>query len=190
PAVLPMGWNVERSVEFHTLAVRPLPVLPPPPDIVIRSFQLGVDEESWLGANTDAFSHHPDQGNLSRADLLARMNEPWFDAKGFLLAERDRAIIGFCWTKISESNERLTTTPGGERVHAVDGEIYAIGVVPDAHGIGLGRNLLISGLRSLAQHGATRWSLYVESDNLPARALYESLGFQRSAVQHMYRVAS
>jgi mycothiol synthase len=58
------------------------------------------------------------------------------------------------------------------------GEIFVIGVRPDRHGERLGRNITVAGLDHLARRGFDVGMLYVESDNVPARRLYESLGFR------------
>lgn len=137
-----------------------------------RHFVESQDEEAWLKANAEAFSWHPEQGKMTRADLEARKREPWFDASTFLLAERattevstagSTEIAGFSWLKLE---------PGQET-----GEIYALGVVPNAQGTGLGMSLLESSLNTLRERGRTAADLYVEADNAAALALYSRFGF-------------
>ncbi len=137
-----------------------------------RHFVENQDEEAWLKANAEAFSWHPEQGKMTRADLEARKREPWFDASTFLLAERattgistagSTEIAGFSWLKLE---------PGQET-----GEIYALGVVPNAQGTGLGMSLLESSLDTLRERGRTAADLYVEADNAAALALYSRFGF-------------
>ncbi|WP_019149181.1 mycothiol synthase [Timonella senegalensis] len=141
-----------------------------------RHFVENQDEEEWLKANAEAFSWHPEQGKMTRADLEARKREPWFDASTFLLAERattgestagstagSTEIAGFSWLKLE---------PGQET-----GEIYALGVVPNAQGSGLGMSLLESSLNTLRERGRTAADLYVEADNAAALALYSRFGF-------------
>ncbi|WP_313280148.1 mycothiol synthase [Timonella senegalensis] len=137
-----------------------------------RHFVENQDEEAWLKANAEAFSWHPEQGKMTRADLEARKREPWFDASAFLLAERattgvstagSTEIAGFSWLKLE---------PGQET-----GEIYALGVVPNAQGTGLGMSLLESSLDTLRERGRTAADLYVEADNAAALALYSRFGF-------------
>ena len=111
-------------------AAAALPEVHLPDGVQLRTFVPGRDEDAWLAANKAAFAHHPEQGNMTRADLDARMAEPWFDPAGFLLAvdPADR-ILGFHWTKVHPRH--------GD--HPAIGEVYVVGVTPDAQGSGLGQ---------------------------------------------------
>lgn len=55
-----------------------------------------------------------------------------------------------------------------------------VGTHPAFHGLGLARAVMAAGLQRLHKLGMTQANVCVESDNLPAIRLYESLGFQRS----------
>lgn len=149
----------------------PEPVLPP--GVSVRTFVPGADDAAWLAANAAAFAHHPEQGSLTRRDLEDRIAQPWFDPKGFFLAERDGELVGFHWTK----------------VHAEEGlgEVYVLGVRPGAQGGGLGRALTTIGLRHLAAQGLPTAMLYVDADNKAALTVYERLGFTTYETDLMYR---
>ena len=51
-------------------------------------------------------------------------------------------------------------------------------VRPDAHRGGVGRALVSAALKRARERGCRRVELDVDEDNVPARALYESLGFR------------
>ncbi|MFF8271872.1 mycothiol synthase [Streptomyces sp. NPDC016562] len=152
----------------------PEPVLPA--GVSVRTFVPGDDDAAWLAANAAAFAHHPEQGSLTQRDLDDRIAQPWFDAKGFFLAERDGELIGYHWTK----------------VHAAEqlGEVYVLGVRPGAQGGGLGKALTAIGLRHLAAQGLPTAMLYVDADNPAALSVYEGLGFTTHEVDLMYRTES
>ncbi|MFD3548379.1 mycothiol synthase [Streptomyces sp. NPDC058655] len=154
----------------------PLPEATLPAGVTVRTFVPGSDDAAWLAANSAAFAHHPEQGALTQRDLDDRMAQPWFDAKGFFLAERDGELVGFHWTK----------------VHAAEqlGEVYVVGVRPGAQGGGLGKALTAIGLRHLAAQGLPTAMLYVDADNPAALAVYEGLGFTTHEVDLMYRTES
>ncbi|MGW1494801.1 mycothiol synthase [Streptomyces sp. NPDC002402] len=152
----------------------PEPVFPA--GVTVRTFVPGQDDAAWLALNAAAFAHHPEQGSLTQRDLDDRKAEPWFDPKGFFLAERDGELIGFHWTKV-HAEEQL-------------GEVYVVGIRPDAQGGGLGKALTAIGLRHLAAQGLPTAMLYVDADNAAALSVYERLGFTTHEVDLMYRTES
>jgi mycothiol synthase len=109
-----------------------------------------------------------------QSTLDLRLNEPWFDPKGFLLAFDTDGLAGFCWTKIHEA-EGL-------------GEIYVVGKDPSRQGKGksLGRPLVLAGLQSLAERGVPTGMLFVDAANEPALRLYLSLGFTTRRIDRAY----
>ena len=167
------GEHDERAAAAGLVLVRevlqvrcPLPAADPVP-IGLRSFRPGVDDDAFLAVNNRAFAWHPDQSGWTADELRSAEAEPWFDADGFLLHERDGRLAGFCWTKVH---------PAAGDDPAL-GEIYVIAVDPDFHGLGLGRALTLAGLRHLADQGLRHGMLHVESTNTAARALYADIGF-------------
>lgn len=148
----------------------PDPVLPD--GVTVRTFRPGDDDAAWLRLNAAAFAHHPEQGGLTQRDLDDRKAEPWFDPAGFFLAERGDTVVGFHWTKV-HAEEAL-------------GEVYVLGVSPDAQGGGLGKSLTTLGLRHLATRVPTAM-LYVDADNVAAVSVYERLGFATHETDLMYR---
>ncbi|MGW4022046.1 mycothiol synthase [Streptomyces sp. NPDC005009] len=149
----------------------PDPVLPD--GVTVRTFVPGRDDAAWLAVNAAAFAHHPEQGALTQRDLDDRKAEAWFDPEGFFLAEKDGRLVGFHWTKVHAA-ERL-------------GEVYVLGVSPDAQGGGLGKSLTTIGLRHLAARGLPTAMLYVDADNKAAVSVYERLGFVTHETDLMYR---
>ncbi len=144
----------------------------------LRPFRPGTaDEAAWVRCNNRSFAGHPDQGHETVETLRAATAEPWFDPDGLLLAEGPTPVDdggdldGFCWTKVHPAD-------GSEPAR---GEIYVIGIDPRAGGRGLGRSLTVGGLTHLARTTATAL-LYVDDANIPARRLYDALGF---AVHHV-----
>jgi mycothiol synthase len=135
-------------------------------EVHTRPFVPGADDENWLRVNNRAFAEHGEQGGWTLDTLALRQREPWFDAEGFLVYEVDGQIAAFCWTKIHELQ-------GTDRV----GEIYVIAVDPEFHGRGLGKQLTLAGLDSLAARGVSTATLFVDGDNAAAVSLYRSLGF-------------
>ncbi|MFI0481923.1 mycothiol synthase [Actinomadura sp. 9N215] len=169
--------RVRALFQMRRPASGPLPEAKLAEGVTLRTFEPGRDEQAWLDVNARAFADHPEQGAWTIEDVRDREAEDWFDPSGFFLAERDGPqpesgrLAGFHWTKVH---------PGGL------GEVYVVGVDPDAQGLGLGRALTLAGLRHLRDVGVDQVMLYVDESNVAAVRLYESLGFTRYAVDVMY----
>ena len=157
---------------------------------LIRSFMPGIDDEAFLELNNKVFTDHPDQGGWSKSDLAVRVNEEWFDEKGFFVCEDKDKLIGFCWTKIhgahTHSHEGNETDHGHEAI----GEIYVLAVDPAYKGKGIGKDLTTTGLNYLKYQGLSSAMLYVGVENEAALNLYTSLGFSDFGSDVMYRVKS
>ncbi|MEU2654326.1 mycothiol synthase [Streptomyces sp. NPDC007325] len=174
-----LGLTLFRELRQLRRSLTPLDIPEPavPEGITLRTFVPGQDDAAWLAVNAAAFAHHPEQGSLTQRDLDDRMAEPWFDPKGFFLAEdADGRLVGFHWTK-THAEERL-------------GEVYVVGILPQAQGGGLGKALTATGLRHLAAEGLPTAMLYVDADNSAAVRVYEGLGFRTHEVDLMYRSES
>jgi mycothiol synthase len=146
------------------------------PDVRLRPFEAARDAYAWLGLHNRVFAGHPEQGTWDASDLQLRLEQPWFDARAFLIAEdaHTAAIVGFCWVKLPLDSQQA-------------GEIYIVGVDPAVRGRGLGEFLARAGLAHIRAAGRPAATLYVEANNAPARALYEHLGFQQRSAHVCYR---
>jgi mycothiol synthase len=159
----------------------PRPVLPD--GVRVLPFRPGRDEDAWLRVNARAFAWHPEQGRMTRADLQLREAEPWFDPEGFLMAWRGDpddggVLLGSHWTKVH---------PAGDVAGEPVGEVYVLGIDPDAQGLRLGTALTDLGLAYLRRRGLGEVLLYVEESNTAAVRLYEGRGFRRFSVDVAWR---
>jgi mycothiol synthase len=168
-ARLAAAYDLERARELWVLrrpASVPVAEVAAPEGVTVRGFEPG-DAAEVVRVNAAAFAHHPEQGAMDEAELGERMAEAWFEPAGLLVADDGRGgLLGFHWTK---------------RHGPALGEVYVVGIDPAAQGRGLGRVLTAAGLRHLADAGVAEVLLYVESDNVAARHLYEGLGFTHAA---------
>lgn len=155
-----------------------LPVPSWPAGVRVRTFVPGQDEPDVVAVNSRAFDWHPEQGALTVDDVAAAEDESWFDPEGFFLAiDPEDRLLGFHWTKVHN-----VTPPVGE--------VYVVGVDPDAQGNGLGKALTLAGLHHLHRAGLSEVILYVEADNKPALAVYQHLGFDTVEVHAQYELAN
>jgi mycothiol synthase len=155
--------RVRELLQLHRRLAEPIPPRALPEGATLRSFVPGEDEAAVVRLNNRAFAGHPEQSQWDISELALRQLQPWFDPKGFLLAvdQQDR-LLGFHWTKVQ---------PAGP------GEVYVLGVDPDAQGTGLGGALITAGLEYLRERGLAEVMLYVDSDNASALRIYRKLGF-------------
>jgi mycothiol synthase len=187
------GFERDRVLWQMWMSGGNLPTPSYPDGITVRTFEVGHDEEAWLRVNAAAFAHHPEQGRWSIDDVAAREAEPWFDPAGFFLAERGGDLVGFHWTKIhpAEPQERNERHEPGEprragRPRGEVGEVYVVGVRPDAAGGGLGRALTLTGVSHLAATGTDDIMLYVDDENGAAVRMYEKIGFHKTVADVSY----
>lgn len=165
------GFDEERELRQMRRAL-PQPDAPHfPPEVEVEGFVEGRDEAIWLEVNNAAFAGHPENGYWTLDVLEDRERQPWFSAEGFRMAWIGDDLAGFCWTK--RHDDHL-------------GEIYVIAVNPAFQGRGLGRALVLEGMRSLHERGMTAVMLYVDADNAPGLALYEQLGFRLDHVDRSF----
>lgn len=175
---LPAARNLAASQGLEaarTLLKLQLTTLPPAlyandSSVTIRAFRED-DVAAILDINRDAFSSHPEQGAMDRADFDARRHQDWFRPEGLFVAESNEKIIGFHWTKIEGAT----------------GEVYVVGVHPEAHGQGVGTALTEHGLSYLAEAQVSAIDLYVEGENHAALAVYRRLGFTEVNCDVLYR---
>ena len=82
-----------------------------------------------------------------------------------LVAEDDGTVVGFCIGGRSRSpDDRFA------------GEVYAIYVLPERHGRGIGRALLEAAAKELADRGFGSMIIWVLRENAPSRRFYERMG--------------
>ncbi|MFV0252764.1 MAG: mycothiol synthase [Beutenbergiaceae bacterium] len=147
----------------------PAPVVPD--GLMVATFT-AADAEDWVAVNARAFAAHPEQGRMTRSDLAARMAEPWFDPTVFWLARDSatHALLGSMWVKIADGV----------------GEIYVLGIDPQAQGRGIGSLLTAFAMHAFAQRDLTGVELYVEGDNAAAIRTYRRAGFTRARADLQY----
>jgi GNAT superfamily N-acetyltransferase len=127
-----------------------------------------VQRASWQGAYLGMLPHK----------VLVAMAEA--QGPGFWQAVLGRSARGGGMVTVAELDEEIvgfiSFGPVRDRVPGYSGEFYALYVLPEAQGCGVGTALMASAARALVRQrwvGATVWVL---EDNTPARRFYERLG--------------
>jgi lactoylglutathione lyase len=84
----------------------------------------------------------------------------------YFVALSGTRVVGWC---------DVSPVPGDTRSHI---GVLGMGLLPEARQKGVGRRLMEAAIAKAWANGLTRIELTVRDDNLNAKALYESLGFQ------------
>lgn len=140
-----------------------------PAHIALHDYVRGRDEEKFVTAYTETFADHWGEEPHTLAAEQHRTHGPSFRPQDNLLAiNSEGAIVGFCLLHPygPRSDEREPAT------------IDDLGVRPAYRGQGLGRALLLAGMRRLREQGAQAVALFVDAASpYPSARLYESVGF-------------
>ncbi|MFD4295173.1 mycothiol synthase [Rhodococcus sp. NPDC058532] len=156
----------------------PLPDVPVPDGVTLRTYAGPGDDAGLLRVNAAAFDWHPEQGSWTQREIDERVAEPWFDPAGLFVAADSVTgeMLGFHWTKVHDAS-------GAD---PAIGEVYVVAIAPSAQGRGLGRLLTVAGLRYLRDRGLGSVLLYTEADNTSALHTYDRLAFERFHVDVAY----
>ena len=152
-----------------------------PPGYRARTFKPGQDEEAmWLVLDT-SFRDHWGHTPFSLEHWLHWIHTGPFDPFLALLAVGPAGkAVGECLGLIDPESNRVL---GRE-----EGWIDSLGVLREHRGRGVGRALLLEGMRHLRQRGCTHLMLGVDTENpWGALGLYESVGFRRWRVGVAYQ---
>ena len=91
------------------------------------------------------------------------------------------------WTKVHGAHSHDHDSEASH-AHPAIGEIYITAVDPAYAGQGIGKVLTITALIYLKYQGLKDAMLYVDFDNKAALNLYDSLGFELSSKDILYRL--
>lgn len=130
------------------------------------------EAQAWVEMFNLSFIDHPNHSPWNIEQVLHYLEEPIYRPELNLVAVApDGTLAGFCWMLINpEENEHT-----GRMI----GEIEVLGTRRGYRKLGLGRALLLEGMRRLRQAGMETARLGVVANNpTGALKLYESAGFR------------
>jgi mycothiol synthase len=152
-----------------------------PPGYGVRNFVWDQDEETMWRVTNAAFQDHWGYTEDLLEEWLHWFDGDYFDPTlAFLGLDPAGRPVGLCLCTIyPERNERL----GREQ-----GVVDVLGVLREHRGKGLGRALLLQGMRALQCRGCTHLTLGVDSESpTGAVRLYESVGFREWRTRVAFR---
>jgi mycothiol synthase len=163
----PQRWFLELERDL----TQPIPDLPDPDNLVIRSLQPATDAVAVYTAFWEAFQDHWNPPNLTLEQFTHMTQGPHFRPELNLLAlTTNGEPAGLCLCSIRDDyNQQNNTT---------EGSVDILGVRRPFRRAGLGRALVARGLHALHAAGMTATIIGVDADNpTGATRLYASIGF-------------
>lgn len=128
------------------------------------------EEEKLMQIQNRSFANTWGYNPNALEEITYRINVPGSSPEDIIIAYGEDMVIGYCWTK---QKFRGRNAKSGEK-----GRIYMLGVDPDHRGKGVGKKVLLAGLRHLRNKGIKIVEITVDSENEAALALYRSVGFE------------
>ena len=100
--------------------------------------------------------------------VIAQLSEPGANPDGYFFAVDERHA-----REVGTSRARLDSMAGEPL-----GYVGTVGILPEYRGRGIARAMVLYTLRYLSRLGMRSAVLYVENRNMPARRLYDSMGWR------------
>jgi ribosomal protein S18 acetylase RimI-like enzyme len=158
-----------EMLHFHCDLMGPIADAPPPAQIVVRS--VGGEHEYQERVDTHREVWQPSKVTLEAYRRLraAPIYRPDLD---LVAALPDGNFASYCICWLDAANQT--------------GEFEPVGTRPAARGQGIGRAVIVEGLRRLRGAGARAAIVYTPRHNQPAQRLYLSAGFQIVSSEFLY----
>jgi len=139
-----------------------------PPGFAIRPLAGFTELPAWIELYDAIFG----PGRAPSQRRAATMRDQDYNAALDLVAvDANERLVAMCWTSIA----------GYEATHCgtIEGRMGPTAVAENYRRIGLGRAIVLSGLRALREHGAQVAMLETDMDNVAAQRVYGAAGYRR-----------
>jgi mycothiol synthase len=156
--------RTQQVALFWRSLEEPIPEPAVPPGYAVRGMAGEAEAAARAAASYAAFDNSaPFEQYLAR--FLRFMHSPAYTPELDVVAAAPGDRIGaFCIAWVDAANR--------------DGHFEPVGTHPDFRRMGLGKAVMVEGLRRLQARGMTSASVCTPQDNLPGVRLYESAGFE------------
>ncbi|MBN1148843.1 MAG: GNAT family N-acetyltransferase [Anaerolineales bacterium] len=156
-----------RSLHYLRSLSEPIPEARLPQGYRIRPVSGEQEAEALVALHRAAFA----SDHLTLEERLSWMRVPGYDPElDLVVVAPDGALAGYCYVFVSqEENARSGRN---------EGWTDPVAVHPDHQRRGLGRALMLTGLRLLAERGVEQAAVGTSSENLAMQRLAASVGFR------------
>ena len=167
----------EQTLRMQRSLTEPISVPQLPAGCMVRQLQGEQEVEEYVALHREAFG----TAYMTVEHRLAIMNSPHYQPELDIVAvAADGTLAAFCFCTIN----REVNAQSGQN----EGEIGLIGTRPAYSNQGLGRGMLLEGLRRLRACGSNIAILGTTSSNVSAIRLYESVGFEVATRVYWYSI--
>ncbi|WP_094674670.1 GNAT family N-acetyltransferase [Hydrocoleum sp. CS-953] len=175
------GFKIERYLlTMERALTEPIPEAKFPEGFTLKNIDNEADAAAWAEMFNQTFIDHWNHQDITVEFVKNKLNNSKYQPELSLVAVApDGTFAALCDCQIHSENNELK----GRK----DGIINMLGTRRGFRKQGLGRGILLSGLKLLKVEGMETAMLYVDADNLSgATRLYESVGFERVNTQIAY----
>ena len=170
---------------YMFMMARRLDELPEPqlPDgFKLRAPAGEAEAEAWVAMHNETFAESQRTARLTIEEYRRRLSAPFYEPGLDLLAVApDGAFAAFCLCRQGMTEEKPQAV-------GKEGWVSLLGARREFRKMGLGRAMLLEGLRRLKAAGVETALLGVEADNpTGATKLYESVGFRKMLTWVQYQ---
>jgi len=148
-----------------------------PGEFNLRKLQRG-GEDKLTGLQNRCFMGSWGFNPNTTEDIVYRLNLSGCSPEDVTMAYEGDRPVGYCWTRKILS--------AGSDPQENKGLIHMMGVDPEYRSKGIGKKVLLAGLKYLKGNHIGRVELTVDKENLAARRLYESVGFKNASRLEWY----
>ena len=141
----------------------------------LRHFDRARDAEALMELQNLSFGTHWGFSPNDIEQILYRTQMERTTDQGIIFIEKDGDIAGYNWTMESRNSDSAI------------GWVAMTGVHPKYRGLRLGRAVVLAGMQYLISQNVPHIELEVDSENIPATNLYESIGFKKVDQTYWYQ---
>ncbi|MBW1997564.1 MAG: GNAT family N-acetyltransferase [Deltaproteobacteria bacterium] len=113
----------------------------------------------------------------SLEDIIHRMKQADTSPEDVILCLQGHKPVAYCWTVLCQGSRDRRENRA---------RIHMLGVAPEFRGKGMGRAILLAGLRHLKNKGFDCVELTCDTENLVALSLYRKIGFRGHSASLWY----
>ena len=149
-----------------------------PEEFSIAPLDPKIELSEFTKLQNEAFGKHWGFSPNTEEEISKRISMERSGEEGILVIRQNNKLAGYNWTLFASNGSEST------------GWVSMTGVAPEFRGQRLGRAVVTAGMYHLIGKNVGAIELEVDSENIPARQLYSSLGFQLVSETEWYELTS